>query len=105
MIPIYENYKDYRAPTYAHATIEELVSSLPKHCVSGLESVVLTNAAAVGKGKTGRIDAPTAFLRPQTILVPRAFHSLHSLAQCELYAKDHARGDSKTQRQEGFAVI
>jgi hypothetical protein len=55
MISVYENYKDYRAPTYAHATVERLLSSLPSHVLSGLESVVLTNAAAIGKGKTGRI--------------------------------------------------
>ena len=55
-IPVHENYKDYRPPRYVQFTITELLSTLPEHYLSGLQSVVLTNAAALGKGKTGRIQ-------------------------------------------------
>lgn len=55
MIPVYESYKGYQPPRYAQPAIAKLLSSLPKQYLSGLQSVVLTNAAAIGKGKTGRI--------------------------------------------------
>ncbi len=47
MIPVVEGYKDYLPPRGVRRTIEKLLSSLPKHYISGLESVVLTNAGAV----------------------------------------------------------
>lgn len=55
MIPIYENYRDYESPRYVKRTIARLLSNLPKQYLSGLQSVVLTNAAAIGRGKTRRI--------------------------------------------------
>ncbi len=55
MIRIVEDYKDYRPPSGIRRTIERLLSTLPDRYHSGLESVVLTNAAAVGPGKTDRI--------------------------------------------------
>jgi len=55
MIPIHESYKGYRPPQYAYPTIARLLSRVPTHYLSGLESVVLTNASAIGKGKTGRV--------------------------------------------------
>ena len=55
MIPVYENYEGYRPPRYAHSTITKLLSKLPPQYLSGLESVVLTNGAAVGRGKTRRV--------------------------------------------------
>jgi hypothetical protein len=55
MIPIYENYESYRSPRYVYRTIAKLLSELPKQYLTGLRSVVLTNASAIGKGKTGRI--------------------------------------------------
>ena len=54
--PIHENYKDYRPPWDARSTIEKLLSVLPTHYLSGLQSVVLTNAASIGRGKTQRIQ-------------------------------------------------
>ena len=54
MIPVVEGYKDYLPPRGVRRTIEKLLSSLPKHYISGLESVVMTNAGAVGRGKTTR---------------------------------------------------
>ena len=55
MIPIFENYKGYRPPRYAYPTIARLLSRLPTNYLSGLESVVLTNGLAIGKGRTGRV--------------------------------------------------
>ena len=54
MIPVVDGYKDYLPPRGVRRTIEKLLCSLPKHYISGLESVVLTNAGAVGRGKTTR---------------------------------------------------
>jgi len=55
MITVVEDYKDYRPPDSVRRTIEKLLSGLPEPYHSGLESVVLTNAAAVGRGRTNRI--------------------------------------------------
>jgi hypothetical protein len=55
VIPISENYEEYRPPAYAYPTIAKLLSSLPDRYLSGLRSVVLTNRKQIGKGKTGRI--------------------------------------------------
>lgn len=56
MVPVHENYQDYRPPRYARSTIDRLLSVLPKNYLSGLQSVVLTNATAIGRGKTGRVQ-------------------------------------------------
>lgn len=55
MIPVYENYEGYQPPRYAHATVLKLLSKLPPRYLSGLQSVVLTNGAAIGRGKTQRV--------------------------------------------------
>jgi hypothetical protein len=55
MLPIYENYKDYEPPRYAKPAITRLLANLPMQYVSGLESVVLTNAPVIGRGKTNRL--------------------------------------------------
>jgi len=55
MITIRENYKEYQPPSNIRRTVEKLLSSLPERYQSGLESVVLTNAGAVSRGKTNRI--------------------------------------------------
>jgi hypothetical protein len=56
IVPIYENYKGYRPPWDARSTIAKLFSALPNRYLSGLQSVVLTNAAAIGRGKTQRVN-------------------------------------------------
>ncbi len=56
MIPIYENYRGYEPPGYASATVARILSRTPSRYLSGLQSVVLTNAESIGKGKTGRIE-------------------------------------------------
>jgi len=55
MIPLRENYMDYRPPQYVQSTIAKLLLNLPARYLSGLQCVVLTNATAVGKGKTIRV--------------------------------------------------
>src|SRR6266567_1459775 len=55
MIPVHENYEGYRPPRYAHTTVAKLLSKLPQRYLSGLQSVVLTNGAAIGRGKTQRV--------------------------------------------------
>jgi hypothetical protein len=56
VVPIHENYKDYQPPRYARSTVARLLSALPQHYLLGLQSVVLTNATAIGRGKTRRIQ-------------------------------------------------
>jgi hypothetical protein len=55
VIPVYDNYIDYVPPRYARSTIIKLLRQLPERYLSGLQSVVLTNAKALGKGKTQRV--------------------------------------------------
>jgi hypothetical protein len=38
-----------------HATVEKLLSKVPQQYLSGLQSVVLTNGVAIGRGKTRRV--------------------------------------------------
>jgi len=54
MIPVYENYRDYQPPPYVREAINRLLADLPSHYLSGLQSVVLTNSATIGPGKTRR---------------------------------------------------
>jgi hypothetical protein len=55
MIPIHENYKNYRPPRYVLRTVTRLLADLPKNYLSGLQSVVLSDSAAVLRGETIRI--------------------------------------------------
>jgi hypothetical protein len=52
---IVENYKNYAPPEFVRGSIERLLGSLSLEHVAGLESIVLTNSGAVGRGKTHRI--------------------------------------------------
>jgi hypothetical protein len=61
MLSVFENYQDYQPPRYAHSTIAQLLSKLPQQYLSGLQSVVLTNAAAIGRGKTRRVAGKKYF--------------------------------------------
>jgi hypothetical protein len=53
---IYENYKNYIPPHGVKASIEKLLSGVPKEFLGGLESVVLTNSESIGKGTTRRVQ-------------------------------------------------
>ena len=55
MVPIYENYKGYSAPDRVQPIVSKLLAALPHRYLSGLRSVVLTNSAAMTKGKTKRV--------------------------------------------------
>jgi hypothetical protein len=61
MVRLYENYKDYQPPRFVHRTVANLLSWLPKQYLSGLQSVVLTNAKAIGRGKTIRVRGKRHF--------------------------------------------
>ena len=55
VIPIHENYKEYQAPLWVRPTVERLLASLQSQHIGGLRSVVLSDSAAVGRGRTGRV--------------------------------------------------
>jgi hypothetical protein len=61
LIPVYENYRGYQPPPYARSAILRLLSTLPAGYLAGLQSVVLTNAIAIGGGKTGRVKGKKHF--------------------------------------------
>lgn len=62
-MPIYENYKDYSAPDRVRSTVSKLLSVLPERYLSGLRSVILTNSAAMPKGKIRRVAGRKHMLR------------------------------------------
>jgi hypothetical protein len=53
--PIRENYKRHTPPTWVRPTVERLLRSLAPEHIGGLEAVVLTDSASIGKGKTQRV--------------------------------------------------
>jgi len=55
LVEIVENYKNYVPPEFVRGSMERLLGSLTPEHVGGLESIVLTNSGAVGRGKTHRI--------------------------------------------------
>ena len=55
MIPVRESHINYRPPRHVLSTVTKLLRDLPSQALSGLESVVLTNSQAVGRGKTHRV--------------------------------------------------
>lgn len=55
MIDIHENYKAFLPPPWFRPTVERLLESLPPEHLGGLQSVVLTNSASIGRGKTHRV--------------------------------------------------
>ena len=58
MATVHESYRDYRAPRWIRPTVERLLAAIPAAHLSGLGTVVLTDAAAVGVGKTRRVGRP-----------------------------------------------
>jgi hypothetical protein len=53
---ICENYKGYTPPRGVKASVEKLLSGVPKEYLGGLESIVLTNSGSIGKGMTRRVQ-------------------------------------------------
>jgi hypothetical protein len=54
MIPIFESYQRFQPPSWVRPTVAKLLAGIPDKYVAGLGSIVLTNASAIGKGKTQR---------------------------------------------------
>jgi hypothetical protein len=55
MPEIVENYRGYAAPTWVRATVTRLLSTIEPHHLNGLGTIVLTDAASIGRGKTHRV--------------------------------------------------
>ena len=55
MIEIHESYKGFVPPPWFRPTVERLLMSLPPEHVGGLKSVILTDSASIGRGKTRRV--------------------------------------------------
>jgi hypothetical protein len=55
MPAIYEDFKDYKPPITIHRTIDKLLGAMPARYLSGLQSIVLTDSASIGHGKTSRV--------------------------------------------------
>lgn len=54
MVEVIEHYRDFKPPCDAKAIVEGLLGSVPSELLTGLRSVVLTNAAALsGQRKRG----------------------------------------------------
>lgn len=56
MATVHESYRAYQAPRWVRPTVERLLASIPAGHLSGLGTVVLTDAAAIGAGKTRRVE-------------------------------------------------
>jgi hypothetical protein len=57
VVEIQENYKEFVPPAWFRSTVERLLTSLGAEHVGGLGSVVLTDAASIGRGKTHRVGS------------------------------------------------
>ncbi len=56
MLPdIIDDYRDYTPPSWVRETVIRLLENLDPGHVGGLQSIVLTNSARLGKGKTNRV--------------------------------------------------
>jgi hypothetical protein len=55
MVPVVENYKSYVADRRVMAAVQDLLHRVPGGYLTELSGVVLTDGAALGKGKTGRV--------------------------------------------------
>lgn len=53
-VQISESYRDYRPPRWVRPTVERLLAGVPARYLTGLGTVVLTDAASIARGKTGR---------------------------------------------------
>jgi hypothetical protein len=54
-VTILESYKIFVPPDWFRPTVERLLRSLGPEHVGGLQSVVLTDSASIGRGKTQRV--------------------------------------------------
>src|SRR3989442_11828232 len=55
MVTVHEAYNESPPPSWLRPTVERLLTSLNDQPIGNLGSVVLTNSAAIGDGKTQRV--------------------------------------------------
>jgi hypothetical protein len=55
MLPVREDYRNYKPPAWVGKTVRQLLGSLSKRHVGGLSAIVLTESALVPKGRTRRV--------------------------------------------------
>lgn len=55
MVEIRESYRAYAAPEWVRRTVDRLLSSIAEQHLNGLGTIVLTDSAAIGRGKTQRV--------------------------------------------------
>src|SRR5262245_4641154 len=55
MATIQESYRDYTPPHWIRPSVERLLSTVPAGHLSGVEAIVLTDSAAIGKDRTLRV--------------------------------------------------
>jgi hypothetical protein len=55
MVEISESYRGGGQPNWMRPTVNRLLHSLPPELLAGLGTVVLTDAASIGRGKTHRV--------------------------------------------------
>ena len=55
MIQIHESYEGNEVPKWMRSTVERLLKSVPEDLLGGLGTVVLTDSASIGHGKTHRV--------------------------------------------------
>jgi hypothetical protein len=60
---VHEAYRNYSPPKWVRPTVDALLSAVPAAYLSSLESIVLTDGASVGIGKTHRIKGRKFNLR------------------------------------------
>lgn len=54
ILPVREDYRDYRPPKWVEKSIRRLLQSLSSAHVGGLSAIVLTESSKVGKGRAAR---------------------------------------------------
>jgi len=55
MVPVREDYRDYKPPAWVSKTVRQLLDSLSERHVGGLSAIVLTESALISKGRTRRV--------------------------------------------------
>ena len=55
MVKVYESYQGNGAPKWMRSTVERLLQSVPEGLLGSLGTVVLTDSASIGRGKTHRV--------------------------------------------------
>jgi hypothetical protein len=55
VIEIRENYRAFLPPPWFRPTVERLLKSLRTEQLGGLQSIILTDSASIGRGKTRRV--------------------------------------------------